>query len=92
MFNLISGIEYVFLYIVCTKGVYPNVLYDVLREIADRSGKLELVGCSKHSILLTKCIINLFVITRGFFLVKAFNKYHDQGKTKTKELRKQGKY
>lgn len=92
LFELIRKIEAIFVDVVCKKGVYPTVLYDILRRISSEAETLNYIGCIQHQLNVTRKVLDLFVLIRGRFLVKAFNKYEDTAEVRTKELRKQSKY
>lgn len=92
LFKLIEVIESTFLGVVCSNGMYPNVLFDILKELSNKSDVLTFVGCPIHQEHLTMNIVDIFLIIRARFMVKARNKHEDDAKQKTRELRKQSKY
>lgn len=72
-------------------GLNINTLYQIMQEIGTIE-MLKFVGCPVHQREMTKNIVIHFVIMRGHFLSKLFNRINDQRKEKTKNLRKAAKY
>ncbi|CAD6208015.1 GSCOCG00010290001-RA-CDS, partial [Cotesia congregata] len=73
LFNLIKSLEEVVLMVVGTKTVKINTMFEILDDVSKRNISI-FVGCDEHKKELTKKIINNFLIMRGHFLVKCFNK------------------
>ncbi|XP_044576596.1 integrator complex subunit 7 homolog isoform X2 [Cotesia glomerata] len=87
LFNLIKSLEEVVLMVVGTKTVNVDTMFEILDDVSKRNISI-FVGCDEHKKELTKKIINNFLIMRGHFLVKCFNKSATERKVKSKKSRK----
>lgn len=78
LFLLIKKLEDV-LAVVGTKTVKFNTMHQILEKISQRK-TLPKLGCLEHTEELIVKIINYFIIMRGHFLVKLFNRSQNQRK------------
>lgn len=90
LFHLISSLEEIVLMVVGTKTVKIDTMFEILDEVLKRKITI-FVGCEDHKKNLTKKIINNFLIMRGHFLAKCFNKCATERTVKTKKCRKLSK-
>ncbi|XP_044595407.1 uncharacterized protein LOC123272579 isoform X2 [Cotesia glomerata] len=90
LFLLIQSLEEDVLSVVGTKTIKCNTMHQILVKISLRQS-LPTVGCAKHTKQLMVKVINYFIVMRGHFLAKLFNKNLNQRKILTRKHRKTAK-
>lgn len=87
LFLLIQSLEEDVLSVVGTKTIKCNTMHQILDKISLRQS-LPTVGCAEHTKQLMVKVINYFIVMRGHFLAKLFNKNLNQRKILTRKYRK----
>lgn len=90
LFNLIQHLEKIVLTIVGNGAITIDTMTDIANELGNTKIPV-LVGCAEHKKLLTKTIVNNFLVMRGHFLAKSFNRLNSERKTRSRKLRKDSK-
>ncbi|KAF0689414.1 Uncharacterized protein FWK35_00035112, partial [Aphis craccivora] len=90
LFNLISTIEAVTLYVLNEEELCSEVLFHICSKL-EQIDSLQLVGCDLHAHGLTSSLVNFFLITRVHFICSRSNTIDNAKKEKSKLHRKSAK-